>query len=467
MVRGRTVLAAASLVSVSIPGCADVLDIRTTRYVVSSGERPCQGRLRVRVLYDMTGSTRDVGITAGKGVVDHLRAIDSAGGVRGCPIDVDTRDTAYDLGVTLSAYRDWSARSDWNEVSTIFAQGTPMTQALGPLAARDGKLVVTTAFNGELGAASPIDHDVGVPSLSSSFGEATIPVIKRSPGYPGVFFQGTDYTTAARIAMSFAWKSGAKRIGFFACTKSAFCTDPVDGAKSFLGLLGGIKPGRDLAIELEDDEATITKKAQTYFEAERAHAVTDPSYAPVDWIWFGNTRTTLAYLGHALAAVKRSLGAAPNVIADNWAIDESLFGECGEACLGFHGVQPYPVFGDMSAAGMSRLLEVHAEGRRRDAELPSAHAAVQYVYGYVAVAAWRAAVESALDAGEEVTAGALTRAFERFQQRSIEGLASISYSRTDHRPQSSARVYVLRSTGHLEPLGQPTSIALQPDWLGW
>jgi hypothetical protein len=79
--------------------------------------------------------------------------------------------------------------------------------------------------------------------------------------------------------------------------------------------------------------------------------------------------------------------------------------------------------------------------------------------------AW--AVESVLDSGAQVDAAALTAALERFRQRSIEDLATISYSDTDHRPQSTARVYTVGTTGRLEAVGQPISIALEPDWLGW
>jgi hypothetical protein len=455
-------------VLVASGACADVLDIRTSRYLAATdaGGR-CSGTLHARVLYDRTGSTRDVGITAGKGVIDHLRAIDAAGGIRGCRIELLEGDTRYDVEATLAVYRGWKERSDWKDVSVVFGQGTPMTQALGPLAKEDGKVLITTAFNGELGTPVPIEHDVGVPSLSGAFAEATLPVRKRSPGYPFVFFQATDYTTNARIAMNFVWKNGAKRVGFFACTKSAFCTDPLDGAKTFLPVLGGTKVGRDLPIELDDDEASITAKVSTYFQAEIDRQKQDTSYVPVDWIWFGNTRTTLAYVGRALAKVKASLGVAPKLITNNWGLDELLFKECGEPCVGFYGVQPYPVFGDRSAVGMERLLEVHRTQRRADGEPETAHAAVQYVYGYVAVATWRTAVEAALDAGQPPSGASLALVLERFDQKPIDGLATVSYSAKDHRPQSSARVYTVGSSGTLDPVGPPLSIALQADWLGW
>src|SRR5207244_3303714 len=99
-------------------------------------------------------------------------------------------------------------------------------------------------------------------------------------------------TTAARVAMTFVWKRGARRVAFFACTSTAFCTDAVDGAKTFLPTLG-TRIGRDLAIEIDDDEATIERKLDAYFRAELDHRAQDPSYVPVDWIWFGNQRTGL------------------------------------------------------------------------------------------------------------------------------------------------------------------------------
>ncbi len=455
--------------ALAIAGCADVLDIRTTRVLVTDTpvDGRCEGMLRVRVLYDASGSTKDVGVAAGKGVLDYLRAVDAAGGIRGCRLDIAEGDTRYDVEATLAVYRDWASKPEWPEVTTVFGQGTPMTLALGPLVAQEKKLLVTTAFSGEIAAAAPIEHDIGVPSLSGSFGEATLPVRKKSPGYPYVFFQGTDYTTSARIAMNFIWKRGAKRVGFFACSTSAFCTDPVDGAKTFLALLGTTKVGRDLAIELDEDEASIEQKIDSYFGEEQAKASSDPSYVPVDWIWFGNTRTSLANVGRALAKVSAKRSIAPKVITNNWGLDELLYTECGDACVGIHGLQPYPAFGDGSAAGMANLLEVHRARRIAEGEPPTAHATVQYVYGFVAGAAWRAAVEAALDAGVKPTGESLRAELERFQLRAMEGLATISYMPTDHRPQSSARVYVLGQTGRLEPVGQPISIALQSDWLGW
>ncbi len=449
---------------------AGALAVAGVVYVVARGAPGpgghCEGTVRVRLLFDLTGPTRDVNVDSARAIGDYLDDLRAHGGLRGCAIEVESADTKYDVETALAAFRAWRARPDWASVSTVFAGGTSIVQAVGPLVAEDGKVLVSLAYGGALAAPVPVARSVGVPSLSPAFAEATLPVAKRSAGFPAVFMPGTDYTTSARVAMSFAWKRGAHRVGFFACTTTAYCTDPVDGAKTFLPTLG-TKIGRDLAIEIDDDDATVERKVEAYFRAELDHAAQDKSYVPVDWIWFGNQRTGLARFGRALARVKQHLPIDVQVIANNWALDESIYAICGDACVGFFGVQPLPAFGDGSAVGMKRLLEVHRAARAAAHEPADAHATAAYVAGYVAADAWHAAAEAALDEGHQPTGVALRGAFEKFSQRSIDGFATLTYTATDHRPQASARVYVLAAGGKLDKVGQPLSIALDDAWLGW
>ncbi len=466
MVTAVAALALGSLVVADV-ACKGVLGIDTGRYLADGGAGACTGTIRVRILYDMTGPTRDVGNDTGKGIYDLLRATNEAGGVRGCLLDLDVADTKYDVPTTIAAYDAWRARPEWTDVSAVFVQGTPMTQAIAPRAAGEQKLVVTSSYAGEIGSPVPSSHDVGVPSLNGSFTEAVVPVTKKSPGYPFVFFQATDYTTSARIAVNHAWQKGAKRVGFFYCSTSAFCADPVDGAKVFLKGLGGTQIGRDLTIELADDDATIQSKVVQFFQQELAHKGVDPTYEIVDWIWFGNTRASLASVGKALRAAEQQLGFQASVITNTYGLDEALYAACGDPCVGFLGVQAFPAWGDPSATGMQALQTVHAKYRAVDGEDSALHRTVDYVAGYVTAAAWRLAVASAIDAGQPVTGASVRDAFERFRDQPVDGFAALSYSKTDHRPQGAARVYRLGAAGALEVVGQPISIQLSPDWLGW
>src|SRR6185436_10005230 len=108
-------------------------------------------------------------------------------------------------------------------------------------------------------------------------------------------------------AANFAWRQGARRMAFFYCSTSSFCTDPVDGAKTFLRQLGGTRIGRDLFLELADDEAAIERKVLQFFRQERQHKAAHPDYEIADWIWFGNTSANTAALGRALARARREL----------------------------------------------------------------------------------------------------------------------------------------------------------------
>jgi len=256
-------------------------------------------------------------------------------------------------------------------------------------------------------------------------------------------------------------------MAFFYCSTSAFCTDPVDGAKTFLKLLGGTRIGRDLFIELDDDEAAIERKVSRFFQQERAHKAAHPDYEIADWIWFGNTSANSAALGRAIAKATRAAGIEVHVIGNNWSVDESLFGRCGDACVGFHVVQPFAMFGDLTAAGTAALLADHDRYRKLDGEPSDAYRTVHYVYGRVAVAAWKLAVERLLAAGRPVTGPNLRAMLETFRQVDVEGFAAISYSSTDHRPQSGARVTQLGAAGRIETIGPPLSLTLQSGWLGW
>jgi len=428
---------------------------------------PCPTPIRVRVMYDMTGTTKEVGTSAGKGQHDYLRAINAAGGIRGCKLEIDVKDTKYDKRASLDVYRAWRARADWPEVSTIFLQGTPMTQALGPLASEDRKIVMSSAYAGELATAGPTSVDVAVPSLNGAFAEAQVQVRKQSPGYPWVFFQGTDYTTAARVAANFAWRQGAKRMAFFYCSTSSFCTDPVDGAKTFLQALGGTKIGRDLFVELADDAPTIERKVLAFFREERAYKTSHPDYEMADWIWFGNTSPNTASLGKALKKAKDQYGLELHLIGNNWSVDETLYTRCGDACLGFNVVQPFAMFGDLTASGTAALLADHATYRRLDGDPADAYKTVQYVYGRVAVATWKIAVERLLDQGKPVTGANLRATLEAFRNVDVEGFATIGYTAMDRRPQSGARITELGPHGQLHAIGQPLSLSLSPGWLGW
>jgi hypothetical protein len=435
---------------------------------------PCSGTIGVRIAYDQTGPTKGVGIPAGKGTYDYLRNVNANGGLNGCMLDLDVQDTKYDKATTIAVYNAWKADPKFANVVAIFIQGTPMTEVIGPLAQADGKVVISGSFAGEFGSPAPITQNLTVETLNDSFATADVPVSKQSAGFPYVFFQGTDYSTGARIAMNYVWQQGAKRVAFFRCTTSPFCTDPPDAAKTFLKLLNGTQIGRDLAVELADSPATIASKVLTFFQQEQAYQQSNPSYVPVDWVWAGNTATTSIGIIQALQQVKSQLGINVSVIANNWGFNEDVYTACpapdggaGSPCVGAVVEQPFPIFGDLSVPGMSALLLVHQTYRNADQEDSSLYSNVQYVYGYVAADTWQTAMLQVINQGLPITSDSVKQVMETFKNRDIDGFGAFTYSSTDHRPQSTGRLYQLDSNGKLNAVGQPISIELQQAWLGW
>jgi hypothetical protein len=204
-----------------------------------------------------------------------------------------------------------------------------------------------------------------------------------------------------------------------------------------------------------------------FFHDELRHRAAHPDYAIADWIWFGNTSPNAASLGRALRKVRDQLGLEVRVIGNNWSVDESLYGRCGDACVGFHVVQPFALFGDFTASGTAGLVADHARYRALDGDPPVAYRTVQYVYGRVAVATWKLAVERLLDQHRPVTGPNLRETLEAFRNVDIEGFATIGYTATDHRPQSGARITRLGAHGRMETIGQPLALSLQSGWLGW
>jgi branched-chain amino acid transport system substrate-binding protein len=447
--------------------CASILDVRESRYLVEAGAGRCEGTVVVRGLFDLTGPSSDVSKQAYKGAFDYVRELDERGGLRGCHVDMSIDDSEYDPQKALAIYGRWRTEPDFARVSTIFIAGVPIIQPLAPLAAADEKIFVTGSVAGEFGSPVAVTHDLKIPTLNGSFSLGEVPVSKRSPGYPSAFFAATDYTTIARIAMQHAWKQGAKRVGFFACSTTSFCTDPVDGAKSFLTNLGGTQIGRDLVVELADSGPGVEQNVLAFFQAELAQKKRDPSYTVVDWLWFGNTHTSLAFVGKALARVRTELGLDVHVVTQTWGVDEDLYAVCGDACAGFLGVQPLPIYGDGSIASMGELMRVHDKYRAVDGDPQPLYRTVSYVAGYVIAALWERAANKVIDAQNPLTGSNLRDALEGMQNVDLDGFANVSFSPTDHRPQSSARIYKLAPGGALQSVGPPIAVPLAPDGVGW
>ena len=470
-------------------GCANIIGLEDKPLLEGSPNGACSGTLKVRILANHLGSTAAVDDPKTVAMIDVLDSVNDHGGIRGCPIDYgEIGEAQYKSEFAVETYGAWRQDADWDEVSGIFVNGTPVISAIAKAAESDHKVVMATSFSAVFAAPQPQSYSIDIPDVQGDFSQVVrADQQKTSDGFPYLFYQGTDYSTGARAGMDFIVQKEGKRVGFFYDFESSYAAPPVDAAKVYLETQP-LAIGRDLDISMNLQETTVesvTAAAIQFFTEEFEHARDTSGYEPIDWIWFGNTRdsasVTCVAMGQVVAHFATNpvtgidtSGFAPKVIANNWAVDELTHSETGGACSGdWWVVQPFALYGDMSAIGMSDLLAVHKKYRPLSSHLPeqplASQRVVSYVVGYVAATTWVYVAESLIDEGREVTGETLKEGFESLDNRSMDGLTAgpITYTSSDHRPQQRVYVYHLTGTGQLEQDGIPINTPLKAEWLGW
>jgi branched-chain amino acid transport system substrate-binding protein len=147
----------------------------------------------VQGLIDLSGPTADLGLQESAGRKDLFKWVNEHGGVNGKKIVFEEVDTAYNNLRALSAYKDWMSKTP--PASVVMTYGAADSQALAPLAARDGVAL--------LGLAAPAALSVPVSGSSKYVAE----------GAPAYFSYGPTYSDMCRGLVKWAlkdWKAKGK-----------------------------------------------------------------------------------------------------------------------------------------------------------------------------------------------------------------------------------------------------------------
>ena len=469
----------------ALPGCAQILGIESETTLV---EAKCSGTLRVRITTDNSGLATDVAPPYNYGVYDYLRYLnDTNGGIRGCPIDIDIKDTKYDSVMTETIIDEWRQQPEWPTVSTLFIFGTGPTKLVAPKLMDEKKLIIPGSYAGMFDTPSSLSLDVNYPEINSLGDMIVATEKKESHGYPYLFFPATDYSTGIRIGIQAAWKVRPGRIAMVhdSAGPCSFCVDPLAAGKSYVQLLPGMTLGPDLIVPQSSDptqEASVTQVVKDYIQDEINKKKMDSAYDPVRWLWAGNSLISSTFIAKGAAEAQKLIDAADlssdwhlRVMANNWGIGETSASICmmngPPGCADIlYGLFPVPRYGDVqNAEGMLTMMEIHDTYRAEDGHMPSAYQDVRYVQGYAAALMWQAAVEKAIDDGHTSPTGEdLKNAFESFKDVDLQGMTAgrISFTSKDHRPQANTAVYKINSQNTLEFVDR-YSIMLSPAWLGY
>lgn len=371
-------------------------------------------------------------------------------------IEIDWQDYAYDKNKAITIYDGWRKEPNWSKIVTVFGWGTNDAYFLSGKAKEDQKVYISASYLGSL--ATPIDVQKSVVLPDGT------PVEIKTTGSPYNFYAGTDYSTAIRIAMKFVKDSGGQKLLFAGCTNT-YCTDPLIPARLYAKEIG-LEIAGTMIVEMTETQEQIDAKVKEFFSKN--------TFTEQDkiWIWLGNTLKTAMFT--ARSVLKHAPNNA-NMIANNWAFDETAPGQCKDPnqpneqpCANrLFGVMPFALYGDLNYPEMKNVVILQKKWRENNKESTDKFADTKYVQGYAAFLLWKKAVEQLLKENKEITGPNIKAALETFSKVSTGGLTSpITFTPNDHRPTSGAFIYKVDAQGKLSFL-QEVSIELKEDWRGW
>ncbi|HKQ68998.1 MAG TPA: ABC transporter substrate-binding protein [Polyangiaceae bacterium] len=387
------------------------------------------------------GPTCDIGVPYDKGLADYVRETNKSNGFGGYQVNLVSFNANYDHNAAQAQIESWRAASDYKDVLGMFVWGTPESNYYHQLAQKDEKVSISSSYAGQL--ATPIDAQ-----YTNSEGT------KQSPGGAYSFFAGTDYSTTIRAAVQFMKDSGAKKVAFFYCEQTDFCYAPIPAGKDYAKDIG-LTVGDDYRAHIAEFDA-YTADLTTYFQKN----------PDIDWAWCGNATTSCALLQKALVAA----GANTKMVFNTYGFDEETARICGEACTSrknTYGILPIAPFGDLTLPGMETVVTYHGAGRQADSDMMNLYTNVRYVQGHVSGLMIKLALDQLQTEGREPTGKGIKEKLESFRNQSTAELSEpLTFTATDHRPGSTARIYAVNSSGFLT-FEKNVSLNLKPEWLGW
>lgn len=471
-------------------GCADVLGIESDAKLVGPPEpsRKCEGTLGVKLTTDTdsdaSGSARDVAPSYNQGIIDYIGELnDRAGGIRGCPVELEVGEGDNSAIVTEQVIAGWKLAPDWPRVSTLFVFGTSSVKRVAGDLSDDGKLVIAGASSGSLASPAPLSRDVVHPLVGADGTESSVTEDVSTVGYPNVFFVGMDDSTIARGLLAAISNRGGGRVALVADVECASCIDPMIAIRHQIASQARLELGRDVMGVLQNvrsgDEARVQAILDEYFDWEIERKSADPDYEPVSWLWLGNSVVSSSLVAKAVAQVQANIDASVpegdrwtvRLAASPWAFSEETPELCGDACNGkFIGATPVYTWGETErSAGMSELMAVHANARSQAGQAQSLYRNHHYVRGYAAAMMWHRGVELVLEGGVAKPSGAdIKESLESLRGEDLEGLTTglLSFAPDDHRSQNRYNVYAIDGDGDLV-FDSDGSIQPSGLWLGY
>lgn len=395
-------VAAAMIVALGAMGCAK-------KEPAAKKEAPAEP-IKIGGIFDTTGPTSGVGKDYAVGAKDAADYINANGGVNGRPIELIANDYAYKPDKAVELYKTYKDQG----VFLIQGWGTGDTNALKELVSKDKIVYMSASYDSALNDPAKTPYN---------------------------FYVGTSYGDAIRGAMQFVkdtWKEDRAAKVVFVYPDHPYGKAPIAAGKAMAEELGlEVGPDQIVGLRATDAISQLTNMKQ---------------FNP-DFAWIGGTTPSAAVVIKDAA----KLGLGTKFLINVWGFDENLPKLAGEAANErAYGMAPFTFFG-VDVPGMKPILEKHPLGNPDDVHL------VRYVQAWVSMMVmW-----DALNRAETLDGPGVKAALEQLKDFDTGGLtaAPITFTPTDHRPNTTLFIYKVNSEGKQVPVTK-AELERRPEWLG-
>lgn len=397
-------------------------------------------KIKIGAISDMTGATSDVGKDYALGIAEAVAYVNDTGGINGKKLKLIQFDYGYRIPEAITIYK---RLRDLDKVVAIQGWGTGDTEALSPTITRDKIPYISASYSAHLTRPTPWTDKGG----------------KKHGGTPYNLFFSSDYSSNARGALTVwyeqIWKKNKDfgkrkpRLVCFYHFAHPYCSAPIAAIKDHAEMLG-MEVGPDQNVSL----TAIDTKSQVLGARK---------FKP-DVIWHGNTTMSVS------AAIRDcyALGLKVNHLVNNWGFDENLPRLARKAAEGVIGIAQCPFYG----ADVPLMDKVIEYAKKINPGVPQKKRLLRTTQAWANVLLMAEAMKRADKAGNLTPVG-IKEAVETMNgwQMALGGVAPLTFTPEDHRPQSAINVYQY-SNGKFNLLGKPDLKKLWPEkwaneWFGW
>lgn len=355
--------------------------------------------IKIGGIFDITGPTSDVGADYAVAAKDAVPYINANGGINGKKLEIVANDYAYKIPDAVSLYKTYKD----DGIFLIQGWGTGDTNALKEMVNADQIVYMSASY------------DTGISDPSKT---------------PYNFFVGTSYGDSIRAAMQFVkdgWtdKSRAPKVVFI-FPDHPYGKNPIPAGKDMAKTLGfEIGPDQDVSLKATEAVSQLTEMKK---------------FNP-DFAWIGGTVASTAVIVKDAA----KLGLSTKFLINVWGFNENLMKLAGDAAKErVYGMVPFTMYGD-DVPGMKPILEIHQKNHPNDSHTEC------YIQGWTSMMVMWEAMKRA----KTMDAVGVKAALETLKDFDTGGLsAPITFTSTDHRPNTSLRIMTVNKDGKIVTVKQ-------------